>query len=377
MRRHTLILLMLAALSGSFHIMAQTKAGVSKQVFGQTAEGKKIDLYTLTNAQGVEARIMNYGATIVSLKVPDRAGRLGDVVLGFDDLGSYLKGHPFFGCIAGRYANRIAKGRFTLNGVEYKLAVNNGANHLHGGSKGFDKQIWKAKSMLTRLGPAVEMRYVSRDGEEGYPGRLSVRLTYTLTEDNGLRIDYEAATNKDTVINLTNHSYFNLAGPGNGDILDHQVLISADRFTPVDEGLIPTGELRSVRGTPFDFTVMTAIGARIDATDEQMARGKGYDHNFVFTNHDKSLRQQVTMYEPTTGRVMEVFTTQPGVQMYTANFLDGSVVGKGGKAYQRRYGVCFETQHFPDSPNHPDFPTTVLKKGEVYRTTTMYRFSAK
>jgi len=371
----TKITLILILLITSFDVMAQTKTGMSKQPFGKTADGKNVEIYTLTNDKGVEARIMNYGGIVVSLKVPDNKGQLGDVVLGFDDLENYLKRNPFFGAITGRYGNRIAKGRFTLNGTEYKLAVNNGENHLHGGIKGFDKQIWKAKQLTTRLGPALELSYVSKDGEEGYPGKLSVTVTYTLTNDNSLRIDYVATTDKDTVVNLTNHSYFNLAG--GGDILNHQVLISADKFTPVDAGLIPTGELRDVKGTPFDFTAMTAIGARIDSSDEQIVFGKGYDHNWVFSRWDKTLRQQATVYEPTTGRVMEVFTTEPGVQFYTGNFLDGTLTGKGGKVYQKRSGFCLETQHFPDSPNKPNFPTTVLKKGETYKTTTLYRFSAK
>lgn len=326
------ITLTLVLLITSFDVMAQTKTGMSKQPFGKTADGKNVEIYTLTNDKGVEARIMNYGGIVVSLKVPDNKGQLGDVVLGFDDLESYLKRNPFFGAITGRYGNRIAKGRFTLNGTEYKLAVNNGENHLHGGIKGFDKQIWKVKPLTTRLGPALELSYVSKDGEEGYPGRLSVTVTYTLTNDNSLRIDYVATTDKDTVVNLTNHSYFNLAG--GGDILNHQLLVSADKFTPVDAGLIPTGELRDVKGTPFDFTTMTAIGARIDSPDEQIVFGKGYDHNFVFSRWDKTLRQQATVYEPTTGRVMEVFTTEPGVQFYTGNFLDGTLTGKGGKVYQ-------------------------------------------
>jgi aldose 1-epimerase len=373
--RTLIITLILISLIPASEAMAQTKAGVTKQLFGRTADGKNVDIYTLRNDKGVEARIMTYGGIVVSLRVPDNKGQMGDVVLGFDELSSYLTKNPFFGCITGRYGNRIAKGRFTLNGVEYKLAINNGENHLHGGIKGFDKQLWKAKPLTTTLGPALELSYISKDGEEGYPGRLSVKVTYTLTNDNGLRIDYVATTDKDTVVNLTNHSYFNLAG--SDDILNHQLLVNADRITPVDSTLIPTGELRSVKGTPFDFTTMTAIGARIGADDEQIRFGKGYDHNFVFSSHDKTLRQQATVYEPTTGRVMEVFTTEPGVQFYTGNFLDGTLTGKGGRVYQRRSGFCLETQHFPDSPNQPNFPTTTLKKGETYRTTTLYRFSAK
>ncbi|MDX2034261.1 MAG: aldose epimerase family protein [Blastocatellia bacterium] len=350
------------------------KPGVKKEIFGKTQDGQEVEIYTLTNANGVEARIMTYGAIVVSLKAPDRAGRIEDVVLGFDDLDNYLKGHPFFGAVAGRYANRIGKGRFSLNGVEYKLATNNGPNSLHGGLKGFDKYVWKAKPGAAKDGAALELSHVSRDGDEGYPGTLSVRVTYTLTNDNGLRIDYFATSDKDTVVNLTNHSYFNLAGAGNGDVLKHQVMINADRFTPVDETLIPTGELRSVKGTPFDFTTMTAIGARVDADEEQMKFGKGYDHNFVVNGPAGTLRLAAKAQDPGSGRTMEVWTTEPGVQLYIGNFLDGTKIGKGGKAYQRRYGFCFETQHFPDSPNKPSFPTTVLKKGGLYRSTTIYKF---
>lgn len=377
MSPHRLLTLMLILFSASFNLMGQTKAGITKQVYGRTADGRNVDIYTLTNDKGIEARIINYGGIVVSLRVPDNKGQMGDVVLGFDDLESYLTKNPYFGALIGRYGNRIAKGRFTLDGKEYKLATNNGENHLHGGIRGFDKQLWKAKPFTTKQGPALELSYVSKDGEEGYPGKLSVTVVYTLTSDNSLRIDYTATTNKDTVVNLTNHSYFNLAGQGNGDIPGHQLVINADKFTPVDSGLIPTGELRSVKGTPFDFTAPHSIGERIETPDEQIVFGKGYDHNFVFNNWDKTLRQQVRVYEPTTGRVMEVFTTEPGVQFYSGNFLDGTLTGKGGKVYQRRYGFCLETQHFPDSPNHPNFPTTTLKKGETYRTTTLYRFSAK
>lgn len=375
MSPHRLLTLLLILFSASFNLMAQTKAGITKQVYGKTADGRNVDIYTLTNDKGIEARIINYGGIVVSLKVPDNKGQMGDVVLGFDDLESYLTKNPYFGALIGRYGNRIAKGRFTLDGRAYKLATNNGENHLHGGLKGFDKQLWKAKPFTTKQGPALELSYVSKDGEEGYPGKLSVTVVYTLTNDNSLRIDYTATTDKDTVVNLTNHSYFNLAG--SGDILSHQLIINADKFTPVDSGLIPTGELCNVKGTPFDFTAPHSIGERIEAQAEQIVFGKGYDHNFVLNNWDKTLRQQVRVYEPTTGRVMEVFTTEPGVQFYSGNFLDGTLTGKGGKIYQRRYGFCLETQHFPDSPNHPNFPTTTLKKGETYRTTTLYRFSAK
>ncbi|HEX8072684.1 MAG TPA: aldose epimerase family protein [Pyrinomonadaceae bacterium] len=350
---------------------------VQKEDFGQTADGQRVELYTLTNRRGVEVKIMTYGATVVSLKVPDRACRFADVVLGFDRVADYEKDTHYVGPVVGRYANRIAKGRFKLNGVEYKLAVNNGENHLHGGLKGFDKVVWQARPLRTPAGAAVELTYLSRDGEENYPGNLSVRVTYTLTERDELRIDYAATTDKDTVVNLTNHSYFNLAGAGSGDILGHVLQINADRFTPTDAGSIPTGELRGVRGTPFDFNRPTAIGARINQRDEQLQFGSGYDHNFVVRGRPGVLRPAATVFEPTTGRVLEVLTTEPGVQFYAGNFLDDNTVGKNGKAYPRRTGFCLETQHYPDSPNKPHFPSTVLRRGGQYRTTTVYRFSSK
>ena len=352
------------------------KDGVIKQGFGKV-DGQSVDLYTLTNSHGLEAKITNYGGIVVSLRVPDRTRNFDDVVLGYDNLDAYLKSTPYFGALIGRYGNRIGKGRFTLNGVEYKLAINNGENALHGGAKGFDKIVWNAKPLETNNGPALELTYLSRDGEEGYPGNLSVKVTYTLTNSNELRIDYSATTDKDTVVNLTHHSYFNLAGQGIGDILNHQLMIAADRFTPVDAGLIPTGELLSVTGTPFDFTRMTSIGARINSDDEQLKRGKGYDHNWVLNGRSGQLRLAAKVLESSTGRVMEVWTTEPGMQFYTGNFLDGTLTGKGGKVYQQRYGFCLETQHFPDSPNKLTFPSTVLKKGGRYRTTTIYKFSVQ
>ena len=353
------------------------QANITKQSFGKTADGGSVDIYTLTNNLGMEAKITNYGAIVVSLKAPDRNGKVDDVVLGFNDLDSYLKGHPYFGAIVGRYGNRIAKGRFTLDGVEYKLAVNNGENHLHGGIKGFDKVIWTAKDMRTKMGPALSLTYVSKDGEEGYPGTLTATVVYTLTNNNELRLDYTITTDKDTVSNLTHHSYFNLAGEGNGDILNHVLTLNANRFTPTDAGSIPTGELRSVKGTPFDFLQATVIGKRISDQDQQIQFGGGYDHNFVVNGKAGALRSAATVYEPTSGRVMEVWTTEPGVQFYTGNFLDGTLTGKSGKVYQKRNGFCLETQHYPDSPNHPMFPTTTLKKGATYRSTTVYRFKVK
>ena len=343
----------------------------SQQEFGQTSTGERVELYTLRNAKGVEAAITNFGGILVSLKVPDRDGKLGDVVLGFDSLDGYLKRHPYFGAIIGRYGNRIGQAKFRLDGIEYPLARNNGENHLHGGIRGFDKVLWKAKVN----GQSLELSYLSKDGEEGYPGNLAVTVSYTLTDNNELRIDYGATTDKNTVVNLTNHSYFNLAGQGEGNILAHQVMIDADRFTPVDKGLIPTGELRNVEGTPFDFRKPHAIGDRVDAKDEQLTLGNGYDHNFVLNGPAGSLRLAARVTESKSGRVMEVLTTEPGVQFYIGNFLDGTLKGKEGKVYQRRYGFCLETQHFPDSPNKPNFPSVLLKPGSRYLSTTIFRFS--
>jgi aldose 1-epimerase len=371
MKLYAVILLFLCA------VVVNGQAKVSKQNFGKTADRQEIDLYTLTNRNGVEVKITNFGGIVVSLKVPDRNRKFDDVVLGFNDLDTYLKGHPNFGALIGRYGNRIAKGRFTLNGVEYKLAVNNGENHLHGGIKGFDKVVWTGKEFPTRAGAAVRLTYLSKDGEEGYPGNLNVAVVYTLTNNNELRIDYTATTDKDTVTNLTHHSYFNLAGEGNGDILNHRLILRANRFTPTDAGSIPTGELRSVIGTPFDFRTAKAIGERIDQDEEQLKFGNGYDHNFVVNGRSGSLRQAAIVSEPTTGRVMEVWTTEPGVQLYTGNFLDGTLTGKADKPYARRSGFCLETQHYPDSPNKPNFPTTTLRKGATYVSTTIYRFSAR
>jgi aldose 1-epimerase len=344
---------------------------VNRQDFGKTPDGTPVELYTLANSRGVEATIMTYGGTVVSLHTPDSKGRSGDVVLGFDSLDSYLAGdNPFFGALIGRYGNRIAKGRFTLNGVEYKLAQNNGENNLHGGPRGFDKVVWQVKD----AGPqSLELGYLSKDGDQGFPGNLDVTVRYTLTGDNELGIDYSATTDRDTIVNLTNHSYFNLACEG--DNLGHLLTLNADRFTPVDAGLIPTGELASVAGTPFDFRQPVAIGARIDQDDVQIARGGGYDHNFVLNRSGEGLSPVAKVVEPGTGRVLEVFTTEPGFQFYSGNFI-GKLRGKGGRLYGPRSGFCLETQHYPDSPNHPSFPTTVLKPGQRYHTTTIHKFSA-
>ena len=354
--------------------MAMSKSGsLKKTSFGKTPEGRQVDLYTFTNKNGVEVAITNFGGIIVSIKVPDRNGKVADVVLGYDSLDGYVNDKSYFGALVGRYGNRIAHGQFTLDGVTYKLAKNNGENSLHGGTKGFNKAVWDAKEVASKDGPSLQLNYLSKDGEEGYPGNLKVQVVYTLTDANQLRIDYSATTDKKTVLNMTNHSYFNLAGQGTGDILGHELMIQADRFTPVDAGLIPAGELRSVEGTPFDFRKKTAIGARINADDEQLKLGKGYDHNWVLKRSaEYSLAARAV--EPNSGRVLEVWTTQPGVQFYSGNFLDGTAIGKGGKAYTFRTGFCLETQHFPDSPNHPQFPSTVLNPGDRFHSVTTFKF---
>ena len=377
MRPYRQLLLVFVVLISSV-ALAHAQAGVTRESFGTTSTGENIDIYTLKNANGVETRITNYGGIVVSLKIPDRNNKFDDVVLGFNDLESYLtKNNPYFGAIIGRYGNRIGKARFKLNGVEYKLAANNGENHLHGGIKGFDKVIWTGRSMNTRSGPAVVLTYVSKDGEEGYPGTLRVTVTYTLTSKNELKIDYSATTNKNTVLNLTHHSYFNLLGEGNGNVLNHEIKINGDSFVPTDATSIPTGELRKVANTPFDFLYAKQIGSRIDQDDEQLKFGNGYDHTWVINGRPGTLRFAGGAYESTTGRIIEVWTTEPGMQFYTGNFLDGSLTGKSGKPYERRSGFCFETQHYPDSPNQPSFPTTTLKRGATYRSTTIYRFIAK
>jgi len=339
------------------------------EIFGQMPDGTQIDLFTLTNPNGIRARIMTYGATLVSLETPDRDGNLTDIMLGFDTLEGYLTDHPYFGVIVGRYANRIGKGKFTLDGVEYTLATNNGENHLHGGIKGFDKVVWKLDEIKAGGDEAfVTLSYVSKDGEEGYPGNLSCKVTYTLTKDDELKISYEAETDKTTIINLTNHAYWNLAGQGTGDILSHELMLNADKYTPVDEGLIPTGEIKAVKDTPMDFTEPMTIGSRIDQVTG------GYDHNYVLNSGGGSMALAARVYEPTTGRVLEIQTLQPGIQFYSGNFLDGSITGKSAKVYNKHYGFCLETQHYPDSPNKLDFPSVVLKPGQKYSTETIHKF---
>ncbi len=344
---------------------------VSKQAFGHSSDGTAVDIYSLTDKQ-VEVRIMTYGGIIVSLRTPDRNAKFDDVVLGFDSVDQYIaKNTPYFGALIGRYANRIAHGSFQLDGKTYSTPKNNGDNTLHGGIRGFDKVVWSGK----QIPDGVELTYVSEDGEEGFPGKLTTTVRYTLS-GNALRIDYSATTDKDTVLNLTNHAYFNLAGQGTGDILGHVVKIDAAQMTPVDAGLIPTGEMKPVAGTPFDFRKPHAVGERIDVNDEQLRLGRGYDHNFVLEHRAGELKEAAEVYEPTTGRILQVLTDQPGVQLYTGNFLDGTITGKEGRVYKQRYALCLETQHFPDSPNHPKFPTTELKPGEKFHSVTVYKFSA-
>lgn len=350
---------------------------ISKSDFGITKDGQKVDLYTLTNANGAVAKITNFGGIVTELWMPDRNGQMEDIVLGFDTVRPYEEVSPYFGALIGRYGNRIGKGKFTLDGKEYTLAVNDNENHLHGGLKGFDKVVWQADPFQNDKGVGLKLNYLSADMEEGYPGNLNVTVTYTLTNKNELKIDYLAKTDKPTVVNLTNHSYFNLAGQGDGKILDHKLMINADYFTPVDAGLITTGEIRSVEGTPFDFRELTAIGKRIDADNEQIKFGGGYDHNWVLNKKNGGMTLAAKVYEPTSGRLMEVHTEEPGVQFYAGNFLDGTITGKMGKVYPHRSGLCLETQHYPDSPNKANFPSVTLRPGQAYETTTVYKFSTK
>lgn len=347
--------------------------------FGVLADGREVLEYTIANSAGMSARIINYGATITSLFVPDRDGNIEDVVLGYDSLQGYVNGSEYFGAVVGRYGNRIAKGQFTLDGQQFQLTINNGENHLHGGKIGFNKVLWDAEVLNDSDMPAIRFTYVSRDGEEGYPGTVTLKVTYTLTDDNELRINYEGMTDKPTILNPTQHSYFNLSGNFTETILGHSLMIEADKFTPVDEGLIPTGELAPVENTPLDFRQPQTIGARIDDPFEQLVLGKGYDHNWVLRNYTGpgDVHKAAELYEPESGRVMTVFTDQPGLQFYSGNFLDGSAIGKNGIAYGHRTGLCLETQVFPDSPNHPDFPSATLYPGQVYRQTTIYQFSTR
>ena len=350
---------------------ATNSQSITKAEFGRLPDGQLADLYTLTNKNGLIMKVTNYGGTVTALSIPDKNGSLTDIVLGFDDIKGYLKATAYFGAIVGRYGNRIAKGKFEIDGATYTLAKNNGPNTLHGGIIGFDKVIWEATEVNDATGVGLKLHHLSKDGDEGFPGNLYVIVTYMLTNANEFRIAYEATTDKATPLNLTQHSYFNLAGAGNGDVLGHQVMIDAQRYTVVDSMLIPTGELRDVKGTPFDFTQPQAIGAKIN---ELGGKPVGYDHNYVLNSGGTKLALAARAMEPASGRVMEVYTDQPGVQFYTGNFLDGTITGKKGKVYKQYYGFCFETQKFPDSPNQPTFPNSVLKPGETYKSTTIYKF---
>lgn len=350
---------------------------ISKKIFGKTEDGKDVYIFNLSNSKGMTAQITNLGGIVVSLKVPDKNNNFDDVVLGYDKFEKYLNNTTFFGAIIGRNANRIKNSVITINGKEYKLSKNEGENQLHGGVNGFDKALWKPQIIENNGVESLQLSYLSKDGEEGFPGNLNVKVTYTVTENNELKIDYYGISDKDTVVNLTNHSYFNLRGHSSGDVLDHMVMINADKFTPNDKESIPTGEIRDVEGTPMDLRKLTPIKERIDSKYEQIVLGNGYDHNFVLNKNNNELSKAAEVFEKNSGRVMEVYTTEPGVQFYTANFLDGTQVGKDGAKYDRRNALCLETQHFPDALNHKNFPSTILKAGDEYKSTTIYKFSTR
>jgi aldose 1-epimerase len=355
---------------------APPNRGVTRAAFGTTRDQIPIDIFTLTNASGVELRAMTYGGIITNLKVPDRSGHVADIVLGFDTIDGYLKDPQYFGGLIGRYGNRIANGQFTLGGNTFTLAANNGPNHLHGGVKGFDKALWNAMQAETAEGVSVTFTRTSPDGEEGYPGTLQVSVRYLLTDRNELAIDYRATTDKATPVNLTQHSYFNL-GADSGDVLGHELMLNASRYTPVDETMIPTGEIAPVEGTPFDFQEPTALGMRIDADDVQLKNGKGYDHNWVLNRTGPGLQRAALVVEPKSGRTLDIATTEPAIQFYSGNFLDGTITGKGGQVYKPRAGFCLETQHYPDSPNHPEFPSTILQSGQIYASKTVFTFGVQ
>jgi len=388
-RRGKITLLWIAALLiGTAPIAGQDRAlGVARRgdgvlttmthdvkPFGKTADGQEVKVHTLTNTKGLRVRLIDYGATLISVEAPDRHGKNANITLGFPSLEGYLQRHPFFGSTVGRYANRIAGGKFTLDGKTYTLATNNGPNHLHGGNNGFDAVLWKSEAVSSPDLVGVRFSYTSRDGEEGYPGTLETTVSYTLSDANELRIDYAATTDKPTILTLTNHSYWNLAGAGSGDILKHELTLAADQYLPIDDTSIPTGELAAVKGTPFDFTQPHAIGERIGELKKDPHKTKGYDHCFVLRGQQGKLELAARVTEPTSGRVMEVFTTEPGIQLYCGNFLDGSLSAGGFKQHD---AFCLETQHYPDSPNKPSFPSAVLRPGQTYRSTTMHRFSAQ
>lgn len=356
---------------------AETRASVMKSSFGTTHDGVPVDRFTLKNKNGIEVSVISYGGIITSLQMPDRNGVREDIVLGFDSLSDYEKGHPYFGALIGRFGNRIAKGKFPLDGQTYTLSQNNDANHLHGGHKGFDKVLWALSEHPSREGAAVKLSYLSSDQEEGYPGNLQVDVIYTLTDADELRVDYQATTDKKTILNLTQHSYFNLSGNTRRDILDHTLTLHADQFVPVDQTLIPTGELKAVAGTPFDFTTPAVVGSRINAADEQLKFGRGYDHCWVIRKESGVLAHAATLFDAVSGRQVDVFTTEPGIQFYSGNFLDGTLTGKYNSVYRHRMGLCLETQHFPDSPNQPNFPSVELKPGEVFQSQTVFKFSVQ
>ncbi len=355
----------------------QDSVSIEKSVYGKTAQGEEIESYKLKNQNGMEVDIMTYGGIITSLKVPNKEGISEEVVLGFNNFEQYTKDNPYFGALIGRYGNRIAKAKFTLDGVEYKLAANNGANSLHGGPEGFHRRIWTAEEATGGEKATLKLKYVSKDMEEGFPGNLTVFVTYTLSNDNTLEVDYEATTDKKTVVNLTQHSYFNLSGDFSKTILDHEIIIDSDKLVPVDADLIPTGKLDDVTNTPFDFRQAKAIGKEIEVENDQLKKGLGYDHCWVLNNQDKGFRFAASAYDPTSGRLLEVFTDEPGIQLYTGNFLDGTLPTRDGKTYAHRTGFCLETEHYPDSPNQKDFPSTELKPGETYKTKTSFKFSTK
>lgn len=367
-------LLIFTAISCTNQPKTNNDVRINKTIFGYMPDSAEIFLFTLENSNGFEVGIINYGGIIQSVLVPDSAGNKTDVVLGFDNLQNYIEKNPYFGCITGRYANRIAQGKFTIDSMEYQLDLNNGPNSLHGGFKGFDKQVWNAEEFTNDTLVGIVLTYLSPAGDQGYPGNLDVSVTYTLNNENELRIDYQAVTDETTVVNLTNHSYFNLDDGGQSPILDHQLKIMADSFTPTDETLIPTGEIHPVEGTPMDFTSFKTIGEEITVDYKPLEIAGGYDHNYVLNNEEEGLRLVAIAREPDSGRKMEVYTTEPGLQFYSGNFLDGTFTGKNGAVYHKNHGFCLETQHFPDSPNQPGFPSTVLRPDEVYTSTTIYKF---
>lgn len=365
----------------AFSTLSMASSAPVPEPFGRTADGTPVEVYTLTNSRGVKLRAMTYGAIVLSLDVPDKRGVFADITLGYNTLAEYEKATPYFGAVVGRFGNRIAGGQFSIDGTTYKLANNNTPGgkpcSLHGGSRGFDKVVWTAEGLNRDGSQGVRFRYLSKDGEEGYPGNLQVSVTYWLNENSEWRVDYEATTDKATPVNLTQHAYFNLKGEGVGDILGHTLQLAATRFTPVNEGMIPTGEIRSVEGTPLDFRKARTIGDRVNSKEEQMLFGGGYDHNFVLDHQDGFLASAALVFEPTSGRTLEVSTTEPGIQFYCGNFLDGTLSGKSGKKYRHRNGFCLESQHYPDSPNHPEFPSSILRPGKTLRSTTIFRFGVK